>query len=268
MRRTIFKDKKLDDELASFGYVKLKLFNSNEIKNLLGYFKLKDEVPESAVFYSTMEHKDLHLKLEIYEFICELYNKKCDSTFKDYQALFGNFIYKKANSTYKVGIHQDWTYVDETQFEAINIWTPLCKTSSLNGGLCVLPKSHLIPFHHRSTPFEDSLRDFEDNIRKNAKCLDTELGEVIVYNSKLIHFSNENNLNEDRVACACICIPKESIAMHFHKKNNTLHKLTVDTGFYLDPIKMADSYPSEEIDNPIKFNKKNIDLYLNHILAL
>jgi ectoine hydroxylase-related dioxygenase (phytanoyl-CoA dioxygenase family) len=153
--------------------------------------------------------------------------------------LFANFIYKQGNSQNEVGIHQDWTYVDENIYNSVNVWLPLCNTDWQNGGLFLLPKSHKIDFHIRSTPFEDIFEKYKNKIHEKSISIQTKLGQAVIYDSRLIHFSTPNYTPNYRVACACIFIPNESTPLHFYKEKEIIYKYEVESAFYInyDPFK-------------------------------
>lgn len=226
-----FKDAKLTERFKKNGYLVLPFLSEEECDLLIDYYNNKVEATK-AEFSTTMNASDTSKKAEISSMLCKKVEVRLEELIDGFIPLFANFLVKKANITHKVGLHQDWTYVNESKFRSFNVWVALCDTGRDNGGLNVLPKSHLLPLPIRYTPFPDNLKSFESIIRWKSKLVKAQKGYAVIYDSALIHFSNANKTNKIRPAFGCVCIPKTATPLHYYKENNQLTAYKVDHNFF------------------------------------
>lgn len=260
MTKRFFINKDLNSTFQEQGFVKVALCSQNDLQYLRDLFYDKESNYTHKEFHATMNNENEKVKKEIYEIITLKIGGWCKDILIDYNALFANFIFKHSNSSYRVGIHQDWSYVDEEVATSINVWLPLSETNEANGGLFVLPKSHQLTPYPRITPFEDPFVNCNNEIRQKSKIISTKPGEAIVYNSKLVHFSNENTSNFDRLACVCVMIPKESTPLHYFKRDNIIYQYNIDKEFFLSPptIERLKKYTSNILNTNVNIDKKTI----------
>ena len=227
-------------ELEEQGYSVVSLFSRDELAQLKRLYTHHYGEKDLPAFYATMFDEDLTVKLSISNELGKLIQKKAQVFLPEHRYLFANFLIKPAQSNHMVGIHQDWTYVDEDKALSYNVWSALDNTTEENGGLWVLPQSHLFHNPFRGTPFQGSLyNDNENLIREHAIFVPTQAGEAIIYNSRLIHFSYPNKSTSERVAFAGIMIPKELEALHYFEKDGSLYEYAADEKFFcsLNPDK-------------------------------
>jgi len=149
-----------------------------------------------------------------------------------------------------VGIHQDWNYVDEQQARSFNVWISLVPSRPNNGGLFVLPGSQQLRQPVRYTPFDGQLYEkYQKKIKRRSIGLNLKAGQAVIYDSALIHFSNENKSKEVRYACGCVCIPENTNAIHYFKEGDSLLCYKTDSQFYsyIQPGMKHDSEPFDSI---------------------
>lgn len=220
-------------ELQEKGYALVSLFSQEDLNELKTLYSIHHEHKHLPEFYATMFDENLDVKLAISQKIGEMIEKRASRYLNDYRYLFANFLIKQAQSDHMVGIHQDWTYVQEEEYTSYNVWSALENTTKENGGLWILPNSHRFNNPYRGTPFEGSLyNDNEELIKQHAVFVPTQAGEAIIYNSKLIHFSYPNKSQTDRVAFAGIMIPQKAEAVHYFEKDKQLNEFITDEEFY------------------------------------
>jgi len=265
--KKLFKNEELSKLFNNQGFIKYKICEEEDLDKLKAYFYKHEKEYTNSDFHASMNNTDLEAKKRIYNYLNDWGNSKCNNLLIDYSALFANYIFKRANSSYKVGIHQDWSYIDEGAFTSINVWLPLIETSEKNGGLYVLPKSHLLPEQPRFTPFEDPFSEVHDLIKSNSTCIQTSPGEAILYHSKLIHFSNENSSDQDRLACAFLMTPNQSSPIHYFKKNQVMLKFDVKPEFFLSfpNYEGLQSYPHTIVENSPKLSKMQLEAFIKQL---
>ncbi len=235
INRRIFKDVILENEINENGFVKIKLFNQKEIDEVESLYLNTEDQISSAGFYASINNTNKEIVKEINTKIELIYHKKVTALLYDYKFLFTNYVVKSPSNDGEVGLHQDWTYVDESKFRSVNIWFPLVETNKENGALKILAKSHQIPNFIRSLPYDNEFyAKANDLVGHKLKFISTILGEVIIFDSRVFHCSNPNVTKDKRIACAAIYIPNETNAIHYQVDNNQLKKYEVDTNFFVN----------------------------------
>jgi hypothetical protein len=122
----------------------------------------------------------------------------------------------------KFHFHQDGNYTSFVEGNGINLWTALVPMRSDNGGLCIVPKSHL------NGPVASENAGDNDGHRKtsvepeNSILLEMEPGDCVAFTRWTIHGSGPNLTNEHRVAYAVQYHSENAIAEY----NNARHLLT------------------------------------------
>jgi hypothetical protein len=190
---------------------------------------------EVSGFHSTMHLPDKAHRAVIDRELKKIITEPAQSLLPGYRPLFANFIVKEPNGDSEVGVHQDWTYVDERQDISVNIWTPLTNTTEANGALYVLPGSHLLETPPRYTPFENTAyKDYNEWIQQHGTMICCEAGEAVVYDTRLIHFSFPNRTDDARLAINFVNIPEQAQPIHLYREPGS-HELDcyfVDDDFF------------------------------------
>lgn len=133
----------------------------------------------------------------------------------------GAFQIKPPSKNSVLNPHQDTPIVDEKRFFATYVWIPLCDTNSTNGCLSLIPKSHLWGNHQRSlnVPWR-----YEKNIKRLWRMMiDIPLnkGDLIFFDSALIHGSKANLSGNVRIAFTTVILPKNFQLIHYYRDANT-----------------------------------------------
>ena len=231
--KKVFKDAQLQALLEENGYVQLPMLDETELEDLQNFYRGTNfQIPEND-FFSTMHINDPAYRKVVDDHIKRIMKPHVEQLLIDHEILFANYLYKKPSSNSLVGIHQDWTYIDEDEHQSVNIWIPMINTNEVNGGLAVLKKSHKLKTPVRYTPFEDpAFKESLGLIEKRSVAQPVKRGEAFIYYSNLIHYSTPNNSDRDRLSINMVVIPKGAQPIHFHKNNGNIEKYFVDSSFY------------------------------------
>ena len=133
----IFKDLNQQKQFEEDGFLKITLLTLENIQELNEIFKRYYPNPSSS-FYSSSYDNDFKTKKEISDEIGAVILPNLAKIFVDYTWFGSAFLSKGNGERSEMPMHQDWTIVDETQFIALNIWTPLQNTNDENGTLEVI----------------------------------------------------------------------------------------------------------------------------------
>jgi hypothetical protein len=168
-----------------------------------------------------------HLRLK------EILHPFLDTVFKNYKASVYYFIVKAPGVYSELPLHQDLTLVDEHLFSPINIWLPLTDVNMKDGPLCVLPKSQYLFPPYRTKFTEHSLSNLGETIYRHLQPLTMRAGDLLVFDSRLIHASLPNRSGKERVAIASSVFPS-------HADFILLSKSTDEDPQLFDKIKISD----------------------------
>ncbi|MBX7226484.1 MAG: phytanoyl-CoA dioxygenase family protein [Chitinophagales bacterium] len=150
----------------------------------------------------------------------------------------GSYQIKPASKTSQLNPHQDTPIVDELNFYSIYAWIPLCDVNQQNGTLSVLPKSHLWGNYQRSLNVPWIYEKYTNKLWKHMQPLNINKGDLICFDSALIHASGPNLSNEVRVAYNTAILPKDFQQVHYYMDKDTpqgmVEEYLIDETFYMD----------------------------------
>lgn len=136
----------------------------------------------------------------------------------DHRCYVANLLVKPPGPGTELGVHQDWTFVDEERFTSATVWCPLVDVDEGNGTLVVFAGSHLLGPSFRGSPRLPTPFDgLEDEIRAGHGTVVTAgAGDAVVYDHRLVHWSGPNRSDEDRPAIGAGIAPRSAPLVHLH----------------------------------------------------
>lgn len=217
MVNAIFKDEALQKQFETDGFVKIPLLTPDDTEALKALFSHYFPNPSSDFFSSSYEN-DYPRKKEISEAIGKVMLPQLEKVFTGYSWFGSAFLSKGNGPRSEMPMHQDWTIVDETQFVALNIWTPLQDTNEENGTLEVIKGSHRWHSELRAPTLPFYYNGFQQGLKHHLSCIPVKATEAIVLNQAVIHYSKPNKTKEIRLALTT-GIKSEGAPMLFHYWN-------------------------------------------------
>ena len=209
------------DALEQKGFTPVCVLPPKSISDLLSFFKKHPHTADAGAFHSTMQEQDDGYKYLVDKKIKGALQQHVDIILPGYEILFANFVVKDPSSEGSVGIHTDWSYVDETAHTSYNLWIPLTDVDDENGCLHVWSGSHLFTPTIRTTPYVPFSQEEKGFVRLNSRPVPLSAGQGILYNSGLIHYSNPNRTNTSRPAIVMVLVPKGAQPMHYYRPDIT-----------------------------------------------
>ncbi|MBL4709580.1 MAG: phytanoyl-CoA dioxygenase family protein [Flavobacteriales bacterium] len=199
MKKAIFQNTEHQKQFDKDGFIKLKLFDTETIAKLA--LLCSQHFPDnSEYFFSSSYLNDFELKQKISNQIIALISSRFDEYFSDYRPIGSAFLIKGKGPKSEMPMHQDWTIVDESQFYALNVWIPLIETDEKNGTLEVMKGSHKWLNSKRAPTLPFPFEGQQEKIKQHLSPINTQLGEVVVLNQALIHYSKPNLSEQIRPA--------------------------------------------------------------------
>ncbi|MCB9204965.1 MAG: phytanoyl-CoA dioxygenase family protein [Flavobacteriales bacterium] len=219
--------------LPSAGYQVISFLSEETVKNISAYYDLHQHAHRDRGFHSTMHQQNSDYRKKVYGFLKKKTSEITQSLFPNYEVLIANFVVKDSGMNSDVGFHADWSYVNENEYHSLNVWCPLVDTDVTNGRLNVCPGSHIDPKIYRGTPFVPFSESQKKDYDSSAVGLNMKAGEAVVYDSSLVHFSDNNRSDKQRLAIALVMIPKGAQAIHCYRDEKGIDIFEVDHYFFL-----------------------------------
>lgn len=228
-RRTLIDDEKQ----AAFeldGYAVLDLVDPRVIERFAARFD-RLYVGEREGFHSSLESSDFEYRDELGAALVETFSHLVDEFFEDHAVIMAQATVKWTGGDSTVGIHQDWSIVDERQFRSLNMWIPLVTTDDENGGLYVLPGSQ--EEFRRLRPnggFPSWYRDPAMSVDPSAFVpVHVRAGQAIISNHAILHRSPSNRSPSPRIAVVLALAPREATLYHsFRYADDRIIRYTID----------------------------------------
>jgi ectoine hydroxylase-related dioxygenase (phytanoyl-CoA dioxygenase family) len=233
----IFKSNKLQTEFDKQGYVVLNVLEKKECDELISFHATLSPNIENN-FFATQNSENYSYRKAVENYLHPIFEKLIQPIFLDHRVLYTQFMVKKSGQNGECRMHQDWNFVDEPFYYAVNFWCALSDTNIQNGCLWLMPGSHKLKTRIRGRNIERPSSKEENFIRKFfLKPIQLKKGQAILFNAATIHESRSNASQFTRVAAAAMIIPKNAKPIHYLAKqpgSSTLFKVEADTDFYVE----------------------------------
>ena len=220
----LFKNHDLQRELEEDGFVVIPFLDQATLSFLRSFYKQEHPslVPPQLIdgIHMTTWCEDYEYKIRVAENIDAAVSETTDKYFKDFRTLNHVFIVKESGKTTAFKVHQDWSVIDENQYQSVNVWIPLYDVDSTTGALWVLPKSHRINRKIRGAGcLFPEYGDYINELENAAISVALPAGHAIVFYHSVIHGSPPNLGVNARIAACFGVIPKKAPLCIFYQKD-------------------------------------------------
>ena len=215
--KSIFKDRKVQQQFDRDGYIVLPFLTNDAISSLKNLYETLHPTGVEQGFYSSTFSMDEAYKDRIFKLVDSLYAERVAENFEDVKKLGASFLVKQPGENGRMPIHQDWTVVDESKFGSLTIWIPLENVSAQNGAIRVLPGSHRFSNTLRGPTLPTVLDEIEPLIDVSMLTLEMKAGEAFIFDHGLIHASHLNQSEQPRIAVTYGLIPAEAQLFYYFK---------------------------------------------------
>jgi hypothetical protein len=261
----IFKDPQQQALFDKQGFIVVPFLNDEEVVTMNTIFdQLHPQLPQQGGFISGSYSNDFDYKKKASDEITAVFSKHYERLFNNYQTFGAAFLYKLPSQGSQLGIHQDWTIVDEEQYVALNCWVPLTDTDATNGALHVMPGSHY-PRHNtlRAPTLPFFFTGNEEEVINQTIPFYVKAGTAVILNQSVIHYSPPNNSGKIRKAITA-GIKTKNAPMVFHYKNNEnkVERYTMPEDFLI----RFENFATSIFESPKLGNLKDVLEYNNQVL--
>lgn len=209
------------NELAKHGFLLTDiLMNESECDTIQQFIDaLQLAAPKQAIHYSLLDF-DPATNQRISNFILPYFQNYLSDFFQDVSFSTGSFLSKTPYTKNELAMHQDWSYVDETQYRAITCWMPLIDTDEHSGTLAFIRGSHRLWCNRRSHSYESARFRFDELPENNIEILPIKKGQIVLFDAGVWHGSTPNFKNKLRTAITGLITPKAADFCYYHKKDD------------------------------------------------
>lgn len=255
--KPLFKDPERQEFFNKYGYVKFKMLDESDVKELYDYFHEQGLRDHSGYgFNMSMEDDDKEKVARIRKKIFEVALPKALPHLVDVKVIAGSFVVKEKNPQGVVPPHQDWSFVEnEGENYSVTCWIPLVPTKKENGYMGVIKGSHVIYENIRPSPspqVPSPLMNHLFTIFPYLEMYEMQPGEALIFDHRTFHASTPNITDDPRIAIGLGFTQADSVICHYNLKLNgkkdTLLKYKVDDAFLLkyDNSKLSKMYDAGE----------------------
>ncbi len=258
----VFHSDALNQSLREDGIVKISLpnFDSESYRSFLE--TTVDGYPQDfeSAFYGSVSISDIDIKRNVHAGIRDMLSPSIESMLVNHRMLSYFFLVKGIGDNSVLNLHQDWSIIDERKFRAYNLWIPLVDSTTQNGTLYAVKGSHRFPLNIRGAGIPPKFSGNIDEAKKHLKPIDVKVGEALIFDSRILHYSPPNLSDSSRTSIInnIIPIPAETMCFHGAETNRGMEVNRYDVPD--DLFIHYDDFNNQKDDpNPIGKNKTTID---------
>jgi ectoine hydroxylase-related dioxygenase (phytanoyl-CoA dioxygenase family) len=235
--KALFIEPSLQEQFDLNGYVVVTLLSEDQIQRLLQLYSETIQPTDVTKLYESSRHNAYEKNKKISNAIYEELEPSAHTLFSDSTLYGGTFMVKSGVDSDVLPLHQDWSVVDEEQYNTLFIWCPLMDVSVSNGGLFVLDGSHRYFRTLRSGSYPSNRYILPLELHQFVKDIPLKAGQAILYSDRLFHGSHANNSVQDRIVITGRVVEKDGRLVYLHKVNETeVGVYEADEKFYLTHI--------------------------------
>ncbi len=233
--RTVFTDSKMEAAFSSDGFAIMPVLGSGQVQELADIYEMT-VASQSGRSFTHTHFLDVSERRRIHVEVLNKFGNLLLHHLNDYEAVYGFFLGKKGGKEGVIRVHQDMTLVDESRFRGLTAWCALSDTSVENGCFHIVRESHLFSKNVRGAddltmPYESIKDEIETRF---SEPVELKAGEVIFFDHRLWHYSPMNTTDRERIAVACVFIPREAEMCHYTRTGTgSITKFTVPRDFPL-----------------------------------
>jgi len=218
--KSLFKDPQVTQKYQKDGYVILDLLSPMEIKTERDFFyQHVHDFDKEPLYESSRNNSDQTNDL-INNHLQQVFLHKTLGHIRNATVYGGTYMVKPMGSEDYLPLHQDWSIVEEDQFETAFIWCPLQTTDQTNGGLFVVPGSHHFYQNRRSGSLPCPRIIPNRTIKPYVKHLKVSEGQVIIYSDKVFHGSHPNTRRTPRIVATARLVEQGARLTYYHRLSN------------------------------------------------
>lgn len=274
-RRRVLQDPLADAQLAREGFAVRPFLAAAAVAEIREAYLDIAPVDDSGLIIEYMR-PDRRVVRQLSRLLEPVWRQHLDELAMEHRVVMSTFVVKRPGMASEMFLHDDRSYVDERLYRAATIWIPLVDVGPgiPNGGLQVVPRSHLLQTGWSGSNTPDVIRPWEAALRTGLIDVEAPAGSAVVYDTRVLHASRPNMTTSPRMAVVCAIAPREARLIHVFatgRRHRRIH--AVDEDFFVDhhPREIEQQMPAdcpivEELDEDIRLEAKDIETLLGGTL--
>jgi hypothetical protein len=240
----LFKSAKHQKHFDDKGFVILDFLREKELKLLQDFYAQHlADIPKKEIYESSREN-NAERNNEIQSIISQSFAWAYAEYFNPGHTYFGGtFMVKAPGNSTTLPLHQDWSIIDEAQFNTVFIWCPIVPIRKENGGLFVLPGSHKFFHNYRSGSLPTPRVYLPKFLQNLVFEVELEPGQCIAYSTNIFHGSHPNVSTEDRVIATGQVVQAGADLIYYRKspeQGSKVEAYRMPAETYLNEIRTVD----------------------------
>jgi len=220
-------------DLQQKGYAIVPFLNAKEIKQLTDFFYQNHPALPDGM-YASSHAGDFAFRKKMNEEIKNICARAMEVAFQNATPLGSTFMVKSKGENGSLHPHQDWSIVDEKEFNSYNIWLPLVDVNEQNGTLLILPDSHNMFDNIRGLNIPSSFENVMQQVWQYLVPINMKAGEALVYDHRLLHASNINKTTTPRLVIVYGLIPSAANMRYHFGRDGQIEEYECTPDFYFN----------------------------------
>jgi ectoine hydroxylase-related dioxygenase (phytanoyl-CoA dioxygenase family) len=237
----VFQNPLLQAAFRKDGFVVLDMLSEAEFKSLrllVTELHLEGQgtaLNQDASYRLSFFSDSSEYRKKVFEVISEFIQPFLDKYLCDYHPLMVN-VFNKEPGTGEVPVHQNWTFVDESAFRSVSFWIPFVDVTRENGTMELVRGSQDGVSAQRGPLIPWVFSDIVEIIKsKHMEPINLKIGEVVIIDDAVIHYTSVNSTDTGRLAVQVIAKPRRAVGVHLHRPHpgaSHLEVFEVDSEFF------------------------------------
>lgn len=228
----VLTDLQQNETLLRQGYIVLDFLSSDETEALVKAFYDHHPVEQSGL-YASAHHQDFNFRLKMSSTIKQILAPIFHSLSEDYHLLGSSYLSKSPKGNGVLAPHQDWNIVDEQEFSSYNLWIPLVDVNKKNGTIEIIEGSHLWHTTFRGPHIPSAYSKVEKKLFARFLPVEISAGRALLYDHRLIHFSDNNHSSGNRLVTVSGVAPKQADTYYYFGNAPYVEQYYLEEDFYL-----------------------------------
>jgi hypothetical protein len=231
------RDPDLERALAEDGYVRFPLLDADQVAELIdAHRRLAPDLEADGGMAFDYLQEDRSTMRAVTELVRPLWDEVLPDVFVDHRVVFSTFVIKRPGPESSMFLHDDRTFVDESQYRAHTLWVALDDTSPEldNGCLHLVPGSHRITDAPSGSGTPHWIADYHEYLSRFVVPVPAAAGDAVLYDSRTLHGSPVNRTDRPRHAMASAIAPRQAQLTHVVAHGDLRRTYAVDASFFID----------------------------------
>ncbi len=236
----ILKDSDLQSKLNTEGFILVDFLTPSEVENLQALFDRlnasRTDIPYDRL-YTCLHNPDQNYRQQMNLEIGNILMPIFDRYFSNVKSTVFTFQIKGIGKESELYAHQDWNFTREDEgYRTYTLWISLIDSDERNGTLSVFPGSHLKVKNIRGAGIEPLFSGKQQEIIPYLTPLSIKAGQLMLFDSALLHYSSANHSNSIRVSVMTNILPADAeVFLYFQNMENSslVDEYQVPTDFFL-----------------------------------